>query len=57
MGISGEDYCMIPPAGVLVLQGDADEQPDRFPLGVCEGHCRNDDDCQVSRGDSPRNDT
>ena len=47
-GVSGKDYCYVPPSGTLVLMGDEDEPASAFPLGECEGDCDDDSDCRVS---------
>jgi hypothetical protein len=41
----GTNYCVEPEKGALVLVGDEDVPIDKFPLGLCEGECDNDDDC------------
>lgn len=43
---STEDYCVVAPAGYLVLMGNNNSPADAFPLGECEGDC--DSDSEVS---------
>ena len=49
-GLSGKDYCFLPPANetfiFLVIKGDENEPENAFPLGQCEGDCDEDTDCK-----------
>ena len=47
LGLSGKDYCYVPPPGELVLVGDNYSAASAFPLGECEGDCDQDSNCKV----------
>ena len=47
-GISGKDYCYVPPAGELVLMGNNYSPASAFPLKECQADCDRDLDCDVS---------
>jgi hypothetical protein len=47
-GADGLDYCILPPHDKwLVKVGNNGSPSDKFPLGMCQGDCDNDDDCEL----------
>jgi hypothetical protein len=48
-GVSGKDYCYLPPAGELVLVGNNNDPATAFPLQECQADCDSDWDCEVSQ--------
>jgi len=46
VGIEGNDYCIVRPYETYLAYVVKNGEPvDRYPLGVCEGHCLRDSDC------------
>jgi hypothetical protein len=43
---NGDNFCITPPVGTLVIAGRDDAPVSAFPLGICEGVCASDDDCE-----------
>jgi hypothetical protein len=44
----GDNFCVEPPAGTVVIEGRDGAPVSAFPLGNCEGVCADDDDCDGS---------
>ena len=44
LGTSGKDYCRYPS---LTYSGNNSSPVENFPLGVCQGDCDNDGECEV----------
>ena len=45
-GVSGKDYCFEVPVAYLWEMGNDGLPEDAFPLGLCQGDCDSDDECQ-----------
>jgi hypothetical protein len=45
-GVSAKDYCFEVPSNYLWEFGDNGQPETAFPLGLCQGDCDNDDECQ-----------
>jgi hypothetical protein len=44
----GDNFCVEPPAGTVVIEGRDGAPVSAFPLGDCEGVCASDNDCEGS---------